>query len=281
MTKFCFIILHYNVIKETENCISSILSLHDYEQVKIIVVDNCSPNGSGIQLMKKYEGNEQITVLLNQRNEGFSRGNNLGCEYAIEKYHPQFLIVTNNDVEFRQKNTLELILKEYEKNAYDILAVDIYNPQKEVHQNPLGKDCPSIGAINKTIKLNKIFLKYYRFLYPIVLLYFSKKARDSEYKTYQQNVVPMGACLIFSNKMYEDKKKIFDPETNFYYEEYILTHWCITNQKKIVYTPNIQVFHLEGKATATWDEKNRKKIKLKMEHTLHAAKIYRELLKKK
>lgn len=281
--KICFIILHYMVLEDTIKCISSILSLKKSECVEIIVVDNCSPNGSGVELKNRFRDFKQVTVLLNERNEGFSRGNNLGCTYAIEKFKPDYLVVVNNDVEIVQKNFIELIQKEYQASGFDVLAVDIYNPLLKIHQNPLGKECPDIPTVDRTIKWNSILLKRYKLLYPIIRFYFyytQKRRKNTDYQEYQQGIVPMGACLIFSREMYINKKKIFEPETRFYYEENILALWCKYNEKTIIYTPEISVLHYEGKATKATGRNERVRLKKRMENILESAKIYREELVK-
>lgn len=53
----------------------------------IIIVDNCSPNGSGKQLEKMYSKCINITVIINEENQGFAKGNNLGYQYIKENIH--------------------------------------------------------------------------------------------------------------------------------------------------------------------------------------------------
>ena len=47
MSNISFVILHYNTIGETRNCVKSILKLQDELSFNIIIIDNASPNGSG------------------------------------------------------------------------------------------------------------------------------------------------------------------------------------------------------------------------------------------
>src|SRR4051794_14015753 len=99
-----FIILHYVSIEETIQCINSILKLKTNEPYKIIIVDNASPNNSGIILKEKYDKSENIEVLLLDSNIGFSKANNYAAQYCLDKYDVQFLVVTNNDVIFIQND---------------------------------------------------------------------------------------------------------------------------------------------------------------------------------
>ena len=74
--KFAFVILHYNVLEETEKCIESIKTRCDADDYAIIVVDNKSPNDSGSILNKKYADDTKVAVILNDKNLGFANGNN-------------------------------------------------------------------------------------------------------------------------------------------------------------------------------------------------------------
>ena len=84
----CYIILHFQVEEETVNCVNQLKQI-DGEH-RIIIVDNCSPNGSGKKLSERYKNDSNIDVILHDKNDGFARGNNAGCKYAKEKYNPDF-----------------------------------------------------------------------------------------------------------------------------------------------------------------------------------------------
>lgn len=59
-----------------------------------------------------------------------------------------------------------------------------------------------------------------------------------------------GSCLIFSQKYLEKCEKIFSPETYFYYEKVLLFLRCKSKKLKMIYAPDIEVWHKEGKSTA-------------------------------
>ena len=66
------IILHYNNIEDTNECIESIKSNIDTKLFQIIVIDNKSPDGSGNVLSSKYQDDINVKIILNEKNEGFS-----------------------------------------------------------------------------------------------------------------------------------------------------------------------------------------------------------------
>ena len=81
------VILHYNDAQMTESYIRNLNNL-SWEDLRghIIVVDNASPDGSGVLLKSKYADSKNVTVLINERNEGFARGNNVGIRYCHESF---------------------------------------------------------------------------------------------------------------------------------------------------------------------------------------------------
>lgn len=278
----CFVILHYNGIDDTEKCIQSIKQLDGQDDVRTVIVDNASPNGSGQQLARRYAQDENIDVLCREENDGFSRGNNAGCAYALKKWRPEYLIVANNDVIFAQKEFTALIRETYKKEPFAVLGPDIYNPDRKIHQSPISDTLPDARQVGRTIFLNRLVLGAFPLFYPVMKRYFQSlevKAGLS-YDRNWDDVCVMGACLVFSKEYFQGRDKIFAPETRFYYEENIMLLWCRKHQMTVRYRPSLQVMHMEGRATETVDADNRNKIKFRMKNILDSARIYRDYLGK-
>ena len=72
-----FVILHYLAIKETRRSVMYIQNNIDTEKYHIVIVDNASNNGSGREIQEYYSRDEDITVIINVENLGFSRGDTL------------------------------------------------------------------------------------------------------------------------------------------------------------------------------------------------------------
>ena len=91
---FTFVILHYYTIEDTVNCVQSIKEIETYgNNVKIVIVDNASPNRTGKLIQEKYIDDPQIHVILSSENLGFANGNNLGFEYAKKQLKSDFIIL--------------------------------------------------------------------------------------------------------------------------------------------------------------------------------------------
>ncbi len=282
--KVVFLILHYNSIEVTRECIHSIKKLEQQERIEIVIVDNASPNGSGKILEEEYKNDEYVHVRLNADNAGFSKGNNFGYEYIKSNMNVQYLVVANNDIVFKQADFVNRLDEEYKQSQFDILGPDVWNSCLQVHQNPLDSSVRKKEEVDKTIRFHEIALKYFEITYPLLCLaekWSAKKRYQQSEKDYllrQEGVCLMGACLIFSEQYVLGKNKIFSPETYFYYEEYILALQALREKRKIVYSPDIVVDHKEGSSTNSISSKNKAKKKFVMKNMLAAAKIYRELL---
>lgn len=280
----CFLILHYNTIEMTHKCVDSIFRLVCPENmsIHIVIVDNASPDKSGEQLAKEYEHKKGITVLLNERNSGFSSGNNIGYRYIKGHMSCRYLIVANNDICFCQANMIEKIKELDKQYSYDILGPDILNSRTGKHQNPLAYNPPTIKQVSKTIHFNRIALVLYPVLYPLLRQFFrdaGKEKENNQYEKVQEDVCLMGACLILSEKFILNRKLIFEPETEFYYEEFLISLWAKKNRKKLLYSPVIQVLHEEGAATGK-ERSEWSRIKFRVKNTYKAAKIYLRELKR-
>ena len=75
---FGFVVLHYMAYDMTVECVSTLIQHFGDQNIKIVVVDNASSNGSGKMLASKYQDDCRVEVILNPQNEGFARGNNVG-----------------------------------------------------------------------------------------------------------------------------------------------------------------------------------------------------------
>ncbi len=93
------IVLNYNDHATTSEFVSMASKIGCLD--KIIVVDNNSSDDS-FEILGELAG-DRVDVIRTEKNGGYAYGNNFGCRYAIEKYDPDVLFVSNPDVEFEEK----------------------------------------------------------------------------------------------------------------------------------------------------------------------------------
>lgn len=99
------VLVNYNGAKDTIDCIKSLEKI-DYDNFKVIIVDNCSTDNS-IEVLKKHNKKNHIIIESNYNN-GFSAGNNIGIKRAMEE-GADFVLLLNNDTIVKKDFLSELI----------------------------------------------------------------------------------------------------------------------------------------------------------------------------
>ncbi|HFI0524787.1 TPA: glycosyltransferase family 2 protein [Streptococcus suis] len=256
--KFTFVILHFIALEITIETIEVLLKNFSKYDFNIIVVDNASPNDSGRELLEMYKNHQRIDIMLSDKNLGFAKGNNLGYSFAKLKYQPDFIIVMNNDIIINQKDFLSKVIEIENKTQFDILGPDIYAIKENFHQSPTRER----GLTLDELKIHQVEMQNFSKLlfYKKAIKQFVKSGinkvnhqilRDSffDYKKDHENVVLHGACYIFGKKFIDSRDFCFNPRTFMYYEEDILFFETEKAGLKTVYSPEIQVIHLEDVST--------------------------------
>ena len=274
--KFVFLILHYLTVEDTKRCVSSIKEKckekYNYE---ILIIDNGSPNASGEIIKKKYRDDENITVILSEKNLGFAKGNNLGFAYAKKNMNPTYIIMINNDIIMLQEDFLDKIVEEYHQSQFAVLGPQIILNGKEFNYPdtlPTLKELKKVRRKAKRLYIfNKIYLRYVISLLIRVENVFSRKTKIN-INIRKENVLLNGCCLIFS-KEYIEKFDGIDDRTFLYYEEQLLYIRLVKNNLKSVYNPELRILHNEGVATNQVKKKKRDKFDFKLKHELDSLSV--------
>jgi GT2 family glycosyltransferase len=87
------IVLNWNNFADTKECLCS-LGRTTYPNLRIIVVDNGSTDGSGKRLGTEFP---EFQFILNPENLGFSRGCNVGIRAALNESDCGYVVLLNND----------------------------------------------------------------------------------------------------------------------------------------------------------------------------------------
>ncbi len=283
MSKYSFIVLHYNTFEETKCCINYIKQLEKYNDSKIIVVDNCSTDDSLEKLIKLFEfDKENIEFIENEFNVGFAKGNNIGYSIAKHKYNSNFIICLNSDVYIKQSNFLELINSKFEEDEYHILGPRILNLNNE-DQNPVDFIHDDIKKIKKTLLLNRL-----RLIKSYIPIKKKLKNKRNDYniirpKTQElEDVALHGSCIVVSPKYIESHEFLFFPNTFLYGEEDILFYLSKVNKERVLYFPSVQVLHLEDASTnQSFGELSGSKKRFILKYSSESLKILKNLMRKK
>lgn len=87
------ILLNWNNYEDTKTCLES-LQQATYSNLRIVVVDNGSADGSGQRLRQEFP---QHPFVFNEGNLGFSKGCNRGTRVALEDKDCAYVLLLNND----------------------------------------------------------------------------------------------------------------------------------------------------------------------------------------
>ena len=290
--KIAFVILHYENINDTNNCVSSILEQNKIFEIKykIYILDNASPNKSGDLLQKQYKNHKKIEVIKLSQNYGFSKANNIGYAKAKE-WGANVIAVLDNDILIEDKYMIEKTLNIYnkEKTNVAIIAPDIINRMK-YHQNPLRKDAMTIKTAYKNLLFNYLLLFGYHI--PILnkkIYQLNKKRTEKWFNKYYQaqtvknmeNIVPHGAFVLFLPKWIIHENQAFPCNTFMYLEEDFLKKYCEEKRYLIKYVPLLKVKHLEGRSVSAISKSEFLKHRFKIKKSSEALKKYILFLKEK
>ncbi|WP_430495682.1 glycosyltransferase [Leuconostoc mesenteroides] len=254
-----FVILHYQSFDET--AAETMHIINDLSgKNRVVIVDNASPNGSGKKLEELFLNNKNVDVILSHNNTGYGKGNNLGIRYALEKYSPNFIILANNDIEFKQNNFSELLQESFQKKNFDILGPDIFVPETGIHQNPKQSNSYTIEQVQKInnnsrrlLNQNKLLFSFRANLKRVSRLrkfvIQKRKATSIKTDTIQLNVVLHGSLLVFSKQFFEKKMIPFDEKTFFYFETEILDRKMKELNMIAKYDPSMLVYHHQNTST--------------------------------
>lgn len=261
MEKVVFVILHYVNFLDSYECINSILTRTNYDNYDIVIVDNNSPNDSFIKLKEQFGNIGKCYFIKNNENLGFAKGNNVGFQYAKNKLNADFIVMINNDTIIDDYDFLNKLIVIHHKTNFNILGPDIISTKDGQHQNPQRTVPLSLKEINHSIRqlkilkiLNKLYLDkmflnlkhYIKYeLFKIPSGYNSEINWNREF----ENVQLHGAALIFDKEYIIRYDGLFD-KTFMYAEEDILYRIAQKDNLKIIYSPDIKIYHKEGSSTA-------------------------------
>jgi len=115
MKKTAIITLTYNKYKEATSYF--LKSLYEYtksELFDIVIVDNGSSDGTKENLQEFFKDKSNATLIFNEENLGYSKGNNIGIKSVLDKGY-EYIALLNNDIMFTP-NWLEDTLSVFEQD---------------------------------------------------------------------------------------------------------------------------------------------------------------------
>lgn len=274
MEQIVFVILHYKVLTVTEESIKFILK-QNYDNIKIIVVDNFSNNSSIEALKNKFDNNDKLEFVLLERNYGFAKANDIGYSIAKHKYNASYIVVMNNDVMIKDDQFCNKLLMLNLPEQIGVVGPDILTLNEE-HQNPLKACIITKTQLKKAISVTKFKLVLVPLFYKLKRK--KEKINVTFIKTSQRNVPLHGACIIFLRPFIQKFEFAFYPDTFLYGEEDILFYLARKQGIEFLYEPLLKVQHMEDVSTNSISVNRKNKRIFQLKHSLKSLTILKSLM---
>ncbi|MFH0852166.1 MAG: glycosyltransferase family 2 protein [bacterium] len=233
MPKVFIIVLNWNGLKDTEECIESLKKI-DYPDYKIVVVDNGSTDGSDEIIPKKHF--QDVAFIETKSNLGFAGGNNIGIKHALDN-GADYILLLNNDTTVEPDFLSKLV-----KAAEGDKKIGIVGPMIFFYDEP-DRVWFGGGKINWS-KIRGSHLDYN------TVKKRDHALSDEEMEKEKNKVVDYitGCCLLIKREVVE-KIGYLNDDYFLYYED---ADWCMRAKKagwQSVVVPASYIYHKQSKST--------------------------------
>ncbi len=248
MKKIAIVTVNYNGKKDTLEFLESLKKLtiangllrlrSEERQLKIIVVDNASVDGSVADIKKQFP---KVDIIQAGQNLGFSGGYNKGLDYAMV-WGADYFLVINNDTLIKDKSLLQELIKTVESDEkIGLVSPKIYfAPGFEFHKDrysftDLGKviwyaggkfNWDNIGSIHRGLD----------------------EVDGGQYTKSEETEIFSGACVLIRKEVLE-KVGLFDEKYFLYFEDSDFAQRTSDLGFKKYYNGEVSIYHKVSQST--------------------------------
>jgi GT2 family glycosyltransferase len=222
--KLSVIIVNYNVKQMLLDCLASLQS-GGTKDMEVIVVDNCSTDGSVIAVKELFP---EVKLVVNTINIGFSAANNQGLSIA----NGDWLLLLNPDTKLKAGALAGYLSFAEEKGENNIYGPKLLNGDGSL-QRSAWKDRIVTQLLITTFFLNRLFQGN---TYP-----------EEQFSEVFEPDFLSGASLLFHRSLY---KKLGELDTDLFWMEDV--DLCYRNKisgGSNYYFPGAEVFHFSGQSS--------------------------------
>ena len=214
--KTSIIILTYNNLEYTKDCIESIRKYTEKNTYEIIIVDNKSTDGTRNWLRQQKD----MKIIFNEENVGFPKGSNIGIEHAE---NGNDILLLNNDT---------ITTKNWLKNLQICLHSD-----------------PKIGAVG-AISNNNANLQGCDFSYQDFkkMQELAEQNNQSEPSRWEEKVCLIGYCMLIKREVIEKLHGLDEGFSPGYVEDNDLSLQIIQLGYRIILFHDSFIHHYLGTA---------------------------------
>ncbi|MCX6641025.1 MAG: glycosyltransferase [bacterium] len=227
------VIVSYNVKSFLNHCLQSIQRASVGFQVKIVVVDNASEDGSAAMIRERYP---EVTLIANDDNVGFGRANNQGFAVA----EGDAVLILNPDA-FIQEDTLKALWTRLQSSP-DVGAIGpkIIKPDGQFEPRSMRGFPTPWASFSYLTGLSALFPKS-PFFNRYLLTYLDP---DQEH-----DVEALSGSCIMARRSLLDELGGFDPDYFMYGEDLDLCYRIRKKGYRILYDPSTRIVHFKGEST--------------------------------
>lgn len=140
------IILNWNGLQDTLECLDSLIQ-QTHQNFQVYVVDNGSKGNDAQILKEKYAHQHNIQLIENNKNLGFTKGNNeVLKKYILPNSAYQYVILLNNDT-VQDKNWITELLKSAQINQAHVVSSKMINYFDRTKMDNAGHQMLNTGEI--------------------------------------------------------------------------------------------------------------------------------------
>lgn len=213
--KIFVVILNWNGKEVLSDCLRSVFSL-DYMNFEVVVVDNASRDGS-LEMARSSFGRAHF--IVNEANNGFAAGMNIGIKYSLSK-GARYVWVLNNDTVCGRESLRELLSAAEKEEKCAILSPLILTPS--------GKAWFSSG------KIDYLRMKAY---------HADPEVSTRESESYESQY--LSGCAMFFSAETIKKIGFFDEKYFLYYEDADLSVRAKKAGCRLLVVPRSVIVHAE------------------------------------
>ncbi|MBK9384770.1 MAG: glycosyltransferase family 2 protein [Planctomycetes bacterium] len=226
------VILSWNTRELLQRCLESLRQVRDGVRRELLVVDNASSDGSSEMVRERFP---EARLLVNARNEGYARGNNIG----IAATSGANVLLLNSDTEVRDGSLDKLVGFLRGHRAHGAVGAGLLNADGSVQ--PCCMRFPTLLVpLFFDMNLDKRWPRN-----PVMRRYFM---RDYDHRTSRDVDQPPGACLLIRREVLE-KVGVFDEELWLYFNDVDLCKRIRRAGWLIHYLVEAPVVHHVGQST--------------------------------
>lgn len=229
MSNIFVILVNYNTIEHTCECIRSIFDSETQNSIKVIIIDNASKEDVKKKIAEEFSNKNyyhSIEIIINNNNIGFGAANNIGIDYAIG-HGADYILILNNDTTVDARCIEELKLCVQNSSLTTLSTAKILNYyHKDIIWYAGGRLLDWKGD---------------------AITYGLNQEDIGKYNNEKVCTFASGCCMFAKTELF-NKFKL--PEKYFlYYEDVDFCKTLKNNGVKIVYNPKAIVFHKESTST--------------------------------